>query len=187
MTRTKTQNRRLSGRSLRALGLAVLLVVVGTTILAGRAEAWTGSSGTVIAAAGGMRLQAVVGAVLPSQLRHVLQAGAVGIGATDPKGLTTERGPYPATRIQSVCPNPFNPMTAITYTVGRETRVTLTIVSATGAQVRRLLDATVGPEAPHTVFWDGRADDGVPVGSGVYFCHLAAGGEATTKKIMLLK
>lgn len=187
MIRTKIRFRNLAWRRPWALGLAVLLVAAGATILAGRAKAWTGPTGAGIATAGGMRLQAAVGGALPSRLRHVVRGGAVGDGAHDEGGMPRENDLRPVTRLESIRPNPFNPRTAITYSVALETHVTLTIVAATGARVRRLVDATVGAEAPHTVTWDGRDDNGTPVGSGVYFCQLAAGGEVRTKKVILLK
>jgi flagellar hook assembly protein FlgD len=38
-----------------------------------------------------------------------------------------------------------------------------------------------------TVVWDGRDDDGVEVGSGVYFCRMEADGFADVAKMVLMK
>jgi hypothetical protein len=86
-------------------------------------------------------------------------------------------------------PNPFNPQTAIPYTLpngSAPVHVRLSIHDVAGKVVRTLVDeAQAG--GPREVVWDGRDDRGGPVSSGVYFYVLAAGGERRTRKLVLLK
>ncbi len=86
-------------------------------------------------------------------------------------------------------PNPFNPSTAISYSVpqdGGAAGVSLKVYSIGGRLVRVLAE---GPAAPgeHTVFWDGTDRHGRKVSSGVYIYRLQAAGKALTRKMVLLK
>jgi hypothetical protein len=86
-------------------------------------------------------------------------------------------------------PNPFNPSTAISYSVPQgegASAVSLKVYSIGGRLVRVLAD---GPATPgeHTVFWDGSDQRGRKVSSGVYIYRLKAGGRALTRKMVLLK
>jgi hypothetical protein len=85
-------------------------------------------------------------------------------------------------------PNPFNPTTTIRYLVpdGGVQRVHLAVYDVSGALVRTLVDRE-RPGGRYTVEWDGRNDQGQPVGSGVYFYRLVERGYTQTKKMLLLK
>jgi hypothetical protein len=85
-------------------------------------------------------------------------------------------------------PNPFNPTTRIEFVVpeGGAQRVTIAVFDVTGARVKTLVDGTRTPGA-HVTEWDGRDNNGRPVGSGVYFCRLQAEGAVLTRKMVLLK
>lgn len=83
-------------------------------------------------------------------------------------------------------PNPFNPSTEIRFNVSRAGTGSLRIYNLRGELVRTL---QAGPFAagPGVVVWNGRADSGEAVGSGVYFYRLEVGIEAMTKRMVLLK
>ena len=83
-------------------------------------------------------------------------------------------------------PNPFNPMTTIRFSLSERGYVTLSIFDARGGQVRLLLDEVRG-RGGNEITWDGRDDNGIAVGSGVYFCRLRAGKFTDSKKMVLLK
>ncbi len=83
-------------------------------------------------------------------------------------------------------PNPFNPTTTISFTLPERARVALVIYDVNGRSVKTLADDVVG-EGHHERVWDGTDQSGSPVGSGVYFCRLAAGDRTLTKKMVLLK
>ena len=88
--------------------------------------------------------------------------------------------------LKGVSPNPFNPVTTVTYGVPTDASVRLAIYSVAGRLVRTLVDGEVGA-GYRTVVWDGRDDHGREVGSGVYFCRMEAAGFDDTAKMVLMK
>jgi aminopeptidase N len=91
-------------------------------------------------------------------------------------------------------PNPFNPHTTISYTIGssegsdnsEEVAVRLTVFDARGRLVAKLIDTRQEPGTYQAV-WDGREISGSAAGSGIYFYVLEAGDFKMTKKMVLLK
>ncbi len=81
-------------------------------------------------------------------------------------------------------PNPFNPSTRIPYYLQRDARVSLRIYNILRQPVRTLIDAKQ-PHGVHSATWDGRRDDGMGVGAGVYFARLIVDGTAHTEKMVL--
>ncbi|MFQ5582929.1 MAG: T9SS type A sorting domain-containing protein [Calditrichia bacterium] len=71
-------------------------------------------------------------------------------------------------------PNPFNPETVIRFALPQQSNVKLTIYDVSGRQVRVLVNEPM-PAAYHTALWDGQNDNGVQVGTGVYFYRITAG------------
>ena len=78
-------------------------------------------------------------------------------------------------------PNPFNPETEITYTLPRQSEVTLTVYDALGQEIRRLIHGTQ-PAGVHQVAFNGSRHC-----SGIYLCVLAAGGRTARRKMMLIR
>ncbi len=97
-----------------------------------------------------------------------------------------ERTPVPRVTLSQNIPNPFNPSTVITFTLPRAQTITLEVFDVGG---RRVATIASGPYQPgsHDIHWDGRDARGTDVASGVYFYRLRVGGEAITKKMILLK
>jgi parallel beta-helix repeat protein len=85
-------------------------------------------------------------------------------------------------------PNPFNPSTAIAYTVpAAGGQVRLSVYDLTGRLVRVLVDGAQ-PGGKHVAVWNGRDDRGQGLGSGVYFYRLEiGGGYRVERKMVLLK
>ena len=84
-------------------------------------------------------------------------------------------------------PNPFNPVTTLTFTLPvASSEVDVSVYGISGALVATLFH---GPSeaGSRTVTWSGRDARGRSVSSGVYFVRLSAGGAAATRKIVLLK
>jgi hypothetical protein len=84
-------------------------------------------------------------------------------------------------------PNPFNPVTTITYGIDGRTPVTLRIYDVAGRLVRTLVNAVQEPGNRYTVTWDGRNAFGRNVSSGIYFCRLTTGARTSTRKMVLLR
>ena len=91
-----------------------------------------------------------------------------------------------AFQVSGFYPNPFNPSTAIRFTVPEECRVTLEMYDVLGRKVATL--ANGGHSAgTHSVVWDGRDDKGSMAGSGVYLYRLRAGAHTAGGKVMFLR
>ncbi|UCF05037.1 MAG: choice-of-anchor D domain-containing protein, partial [bacterium] len=87
-------------------------------------------------------------------------------------------------------PNPFNPVTTITFTVpggdGDRSGVLVMVYDVRGNHVCTLVRGTL-PGGRHTTQWDGRNDHGDPVASGVYFVRLNVGEFKATRKMVFLR
>ena len=70
------------------------------------------------------------------------------------------------------------------FTVPSASRVSLTVYDVQGRVVRTLVDQDA-EAGPFSARWDGRADDGVRMGRGVYFARLVAGGQTSEKKLVI--
>jgi len=88
--------------------------------------------------------------------------------------------------LAGVSPNPFNPVTVVTYAAPHEGHVELAIYNIAGQLVKTLVD---GQQTPgwHTVTWNGRDDNGRSVASGVYFARMQAESFTGSTKMVLLK
>ena len=72
-------------------------------------------------------------------------------------------------------PNPFNPVTTITYTMPRAGHLSVKVFDLRGALVRTLVDE-VRPAGEGQAVWDGRDAQGAQAASGVYFYEARTGG-----------
>jgi len=91
-----------------------------------------------------------------------------------------------ATFLEQNYPNPFNPNTTIAFGLKSGGFVNLSIYDAAGRLVAVLINEsrTVGP---YTAVWTGKAENGSPAASGVYFYRLSAGDFLETRKMILLR
>ncbi|MEK7775447.1 MAG: C25 family cysteine peptidase, partial [Candidatus Zixiibacteriota bacterium] len=83
-------------------------------------------------------------------------------------------------------PNPFNPSTSIAFELPRRSQVSLTVLNVLGEVVSTLVKSEF-LAGHHEVIWDGSANGGLPIASGVYFYRLSAGDFSETRKMILLK
>ncbi|NOZ08927.1 MAG: T9SS type A sorting domain-containing protein [FCB group bacterium] len=83
--------------------------------------------------------------------------------------------------LTSIYPNPFNPVTNITYSVPVETQLSLRIYDLEGKEVNALVNKTVAAGS-YSIRWDGTS-----LPSGIYFVILETPEFCETQKIMLLK
>lgn len=116
--------------------------------------------------------------------------------AVDDAGLPSEPGTLaavsatpsgvPVLQLFEAVPNPFNPATRLSYTLPEGTLVRLAVYDLSGRLVRLLVNE-MQPAGRHGVVWDGRDETGRAVSSGPYFYQLQSGGQAMTRRMMLLK
>ncbi len=83
-------------------------------------------------------------------------------------------------------PNPFNPTTVISYSIRKTDYVSIEIYNALGQKVKTLVNSRI-EAGNHTTTWNGNAEKGVPLSSGIYFYQMKAGNYSYLKKMVLLK
>ncbi|MFC1552591.1 FlgD immunoglobulin-like domain containing protein, partial [Candidatus Latescibacterota bacterium] len=85
-------------------------------------------------------------------------------------------------------PNPFNPITTITYTVPANNtgNVSLNIYDIRGAVIRTLVNEA-GIPGVHSVVWDGIDNNGNVVSSGIYIYRLQVGKLTKSNRMLLLR
>ena len=96
-----------------------------------------------------------------------------------------ETAPSPIPLI-TASPNPFNPMTTLSFTLPIEALTTLTVYNIAGQKVATLVSDVMASGA-HSVVWDGRDTFGVTVASGVYIAQLISGTHTATAKLALVR
>ena len=96
-------------------------------------------------------------------------------------------GAVPSTfALEQNYPNPFNPTTTINFTLPTTGEVKLRVYNLLGEQVRTLINGSYVAGA-HSVEWDGRNDNGVPLSGGMYIYRLEADNQVQSRKMILLK
>lgn len=83
-------------------------------------------------------------------------------------------------------PNPFNPSTQISFTLSSPANINLTIYNLKGQKVKSLLTDKLN-SGNHSVKWDGKDDNNLAVGSGVYFYRLQYNNHSVSRKMILIK
>ena len=78
-------------------------------------------------------------------------------------------------------PNPFNPVTTLSFAIPVDSEVSLSIYNLQGREVSTLIDANMDA-GYHSVVWDANS-----YASGVYFVKMIAGDYIHTQKLMLVK
>lgn len=83
-------------------------------------------------------------------------------------------------------PNPFNPNTMITFDLPARLNTEVTVWNLLGQKVRTLHSGELRA-GQHTLSFNGRDENGLPLPSGIYFYRVKAGHFVSTRKMMLLK
>lgn len=105
---------------------------------------------------------------------------------------TPRPGQKPLIHLQQNMPNPFNPVTAIRWTVEATGSangllpVRLEVFAPTGRLVRMLLDRPM-PVGDFEVLWDGNDSGGTPAASGVYYYRLTTPAGTESRKMVLVR
>ena len=83
-------------------------------------------------------------------------------------------------------PNPFNPVTNITYDIPEVSEVKLEIYNVTGQHIRTLVNGAHEP-GRYRIVWNATNEFGRPLASGMYFYRISAGDFISVKKLLLMK
>ncbi len=115
----------------------------------------------------------------------VWQSGWVVLAS--PNAMDPDNGLVPRSFYLSAnYPNPFNPETNIAFGLPQAGYVTLCVYNIVGQRVNCIASGEYAA-GDHEVVWNGRDENGHPVGSGVYFYRLDAGEFTQTRKMTFMK
>ncbi len=104
----------------------------------------------------------------------------------DPTGTPESPAPKKVYALSQNQPNPFNPITSISFTIPAKERVSLNVYSPSGRLVKTLVNSVLD-SGRHGVTWNGTDNRGRETSSGIYFYRLEAGEKRMTKKMVLLR
>ncbi|NIP31800.1 MAG: T9SS type A sorting domain-containing protein, partial [Candidatus Dadabacteria bacterium] len=88
--------------------------------------------------------------------------------------------------LQQNYPNPFNNQTNIRFSLSHQSKVKLTILNSIGQEIVTLCDSQLS-EGAHTIYWNGKNEEGVDIGSGIYFIKLETEKWNKIMKALLLR
>ena len=88
--------------------------------------------------------------------------------------------------VEQNVPNPFNPMTTITFINTSDRKVKIEIYDILGRKVRVLVDEFFSA-GTHSVIWKSRDDNGHTVSNGIYLYRVITDSHIITRKMVLLK
>ncbi|MBN1780551.1 DUF362 domain-containing protein [bacterium] len=83
-------------------------------------------------------------------------------------------------------PNPFNHETTLSWSLSRDSRITLVVYDILGRRINVLADGRF-PKGEHRVTWNGCDDSGNVVASGVYTGILSSDGHRVRTRMILMK
>jgi len=89
-------------------------------------------------------------------------------------------------KLNNCYPNPFNPVTTLSYDLPKNDLVNITIYDMLGRQVKTLVNQNQDA-GYRSVIWNATNDYGKPVSAGIYLYQIQAGEYISTKKMVLLK
>lgn len=104
---------------------------------------------------------------------------------SDVAGVTPPAPGFPPS-LGPAFPNPFRAGTTIEYRLAERTPVDIRVYDIAGRLVRTLVVDTREP-GRHTIRWNGEADHGGRVRSGIYFLRLEANATRVSRKLLLLR
>jgi hypothetical protein len=84
-------------------------------------------------------------------------------------------------------PNPFNPVTTISFELPEASNISLVIYDVSGKVVKTFVENEWRSDGEHTFTWEGTNDNGEAVASGIYLYQLVTETESVVKQMTLLK
>jgi hypothetical protein len=83
-------------------------------------------------------------------------------------------------------PNPFNPVTTVSFSLSSESKVSVDVFNIKGQKVKQILNDKL-TSGIHEIQWDGRDESNKASASGVYFVQVATEKDTDIRKMLLLK
>ena len=84
-------------------------------------------------------------------------------------------------------PNQFNPTTTISFNVGIQSDISLSIYDLNGKLIKELINQNNINPGNYSFTWDGKNQNNVEVSSGTYICKLVSGNYSDQIKLLLIK
>ncbi len=113
--------------------------------------------------------------------------GYLTLDGNDNEYFLKKVSPHPETfALLKSFPNPFNPVTTITYTVPEDSYIKLDVFSVKGELIYQFENG-FKPRGTYSISWHGKNKVGDRSGSGIYIGKLSTGKEIITHKMLLLK
>jgi hypothetical protein len=106
-------------------------------------------------------------------------ADSIVIGAPDAT-------PYPVPMLAGIHPNPFNPLTTVSFSLPRTTWTDVSVYDLTGREVTTLASKMFNA-GEHTLTWKGRDTCARAVPSGTYIVRLETEDRIESRKVMLVR
>lgn len=132
---------------------------------------------------GEMTYPLVIETSVPSEIQLTLK----GTGVNLTTGVSSDNDKLPETfELSQNFPNPFNPMTEISFQLLRSDKVTFKIYNLLGQEIRTLADGQFAAGI-HTVRWNGKDNSGNRVTSGIFIYRIHTDSFSQIKKMLLVK
>ncbi len=132
-------------------------------------------------------------AEIEDRIVHSMDDPALGTVTFDPfltsppiTAIENRDAPRPVLVLRSAYPNPFNPVTTLSFDLARDCRVEVRIFDVAGRRVRELTSTWL-PSGSHRLTWNGRGDRGQELASGIYYYRISAAGSHATGKLVLVQ
>jgi len=104
-----------------------------------------------------------------------------------PSDVDEQRGSVPVEfMLYQNSPNPFNPLTTISYDLPSSEQIRLVIFNTQGRVVRVLVDG-FQQAGTHRLIWDGRDETGSELSSGIYLLKLICKDYSRVRKLILIR
>jgi len=101
-------------------------------------------------------------------------------------GVGNEKNVPSDFKLEQNYPNPFNPSTIISYSLPKNSFVTLKLYDMLGREIKTLINTEMN-SGKHSVEWNGDDNSGRKVSSGTYLYRMVAGNFTEAKKLTLIK
>jgi hypothetical protein len=122
-------------------------------------------------------------------IQHQVDDPALGLVTYDPVADVSATPELPGPRVLETVtahPNPFNPRVDISFSLSRDSHVTVVVFDLAGRLVQEVRSGNLGM-GEHALPWNGTDRAGHQVTSGVYFYRVIAGNESQTGKLTLVR
>ena len=89
--------------------------------------------------------------------------------------------------LRTIRPNPFRDAAQVDFTLGRRSRVSVTVYDVLGREVQRVAHGLWMEAGSQSLRWDGRAASGAGASAGVYFLRLDTEGGHWTRAVIRVR